>query len=238
MNLQNIDLKLLVFLDALLDEKSVSRAAAKVCISQPAMSNALNKLRTLLDDPLLVRSAKGMTPTHKAALIHAPLKSALNQLGQTFSQLETFDPVNARRTFTISLTDYASSVLLPDLISLVKAQAPNCCFRILDDAIGLDQLQQTGVDLAINSFGLLPDSFYEKKLWQEQYSVICRKQHPAINEKLSLETYLELEHILFIKSGVGPGTVDQALANTNTIARWRCKPSTFIWRLSWCKAVI
>ncbi len=214
MNLQNIDLKLLVFLDALLDEKSVSRAAAKVCISQPAMSNALNKLRSLLDDPLLVRSAKGMTPTHKAMLIHAPLKSALNQLGQTFSQLETFDPANATRTFTISLTDYASSVLLPELISLVKAQAPNCCFRILDDTIGLDQLQQTGVDIAINSFGPLPDSFYEKKLWQEQYSVISRHHHPAIGKSLSLENYLALEHILFIKSGVGPGTVDVALANT------------------------
>ncbi len=215
MNLQNIDLKLLVFLDALLDERSVSRAATKVCISQPAMSNALNKLRTLLDDPLLIRSSKEMIPTHKAMLIHRPLKKALSQLGETFSQLESFDPQQASRTFTVSLTDYASSVLLPNLIELVKKQAPHCSFRILDASLGLDQLEQTGVDVAINSFGPLPESFYEKKLWQEQYSVISRHNHTDLKGGLTLPSFLALEHVVFIKSGVGPGTVDMALADTN-----------------------
>jgi len=212
MNLQNIDLKLLVFLDALLDEKGVSRAAAKVCISQPAMSNALNKIRGLLDDPILVRSSQGMVPTHKALSIHQPLKKALAQLGETFAQLEGFDAKSAQRTFTISLTDYASSVLLPHLITLVKREAPQCRFRILDGNMDVEQLESAGVDIAINSFGALPGSYYEKKLWCDSYSVIASDQHSDINEPLTLEHYLKCEHILLLKSGVGAGPVDLALS--------------------------
>ncbi len=216
MNLQNIDLKLLVFLDALLDEKGVSKAAAKVCISQPAMSNALNKLRDLLDDPVLIRSSQGMVPTHKALSIHGPLKKALSQLGETFAQLDGFDPARAQRTFSISLTDYASSVLLPHLIALVNREAPQCSFRILDGNMEIEQLENTGVDVAINSFGPLPGSYYEKKLWQDSFSVVMCKQHDFIkkglaSDNLDLESYLDLKHISLIKSGVGLGPVDVAL---------------------------
>ncbi len=212
MNLQNIDLKLLVFLDALLDERGVSKAAAKVCISQPAMSNALNKLRDLLDDPILIRSSQGMAPTHKALSIHQPLKKALSQLGETFAQLEGFNPDTAQRTFSISLTDYASSVLLPHLISLVKQEAPLCSFKILDGNMDVEQLEAASIDVAINSFGPLPGSYYEKKLWCDSYSVIASNQYSDVNGTLTLEHYLEMEHILLLKSGVGLGPVDLALS--------------------------
>ena len=219
MNLQNVDLKLLIYLDALLDERSVTKAAAKVCISQSAMSNALNKIRTLLDDPVLIRTSQGMLPTQRALVLHNPLKIALSQLGETLAIIETFNPETTNRTFSISLTDYASSVLLPSLIPAIKAEAPECNLRILDGNIALEQLEQGQVDLAINAFTSLPDTFYEKKLWQESYNVIARRDHPSIKGDLDLPTYLTAEHIMLSKSGVGPGTVDVALAEKKLARR-------------------
>jgi len=210
-NLQNIDLKLLVFLDALLNEKSVTIAASKVHISQPAMSNALNKLRSLLNDPILVRSSQGMLPTRRALDIHLPLKKALAQLGETLAPIESFDPTTTDRVLSLTLTDYASTVLLPKLIPLVKEEAPLCDFKIWDESQSLSQLESGAVDFAINAFGALPDTFYKKTLWQESYLVIARKNHPQLTANLDLTSYLALEHILLTKSGIGPGTVDTAL---------------------------
>lgn len=212
MNLQHIDLKLLVFLDALLDEKNVTKAAAKVCVSQPAMSNALNKLRTKLDDPILVRTSQGMIPTQRALDIHGPLKSALTQLGEALAPVGTYSPKSSERTFIIAATDYASTVLLPNLFADIQVEAPDCSFKIIDSSSGIELLEHGNIDLSINSFNHLPDTVHKKNLWEDDYRVIVSQNHPYISESIDLDTYLNSSHIVLIKSGIGNTSLDAILS--------------------------
>src|SRR5437879_6395361 len=124
MNIRDIDLNLLVVLDALLEERSVTRAAAKVGLSQPAMSNALSRLRETFGDPLLVRTPGGMVPTARAHDLAEPVRQALRAIGSAIAPGPIFDPKISRHVFTIGTTDYAELVLLPELSKRLQNEAP------------------------------------------------------------------------------------------------------------------
>lgn len=183
MNIRDIDLNLLVFLDALLRERSVTRAARAMDISQPAMSNALKRLRTLLGDPVLVRTARGMQPTDRALALHRPVRSALAQMESAIAPNRAFEPETTERLFTILITDYAASVLMPRVVGVLEREAPNIALNILgagSDAV--DQIERGEADCLVNSFGELPANFHQQRLWSDRLACLVRKD-PRIGRR-------------------------------------------------------
>ena len=217
MNVRDIDLNLLVFLDALLRERSVTKAALAMDISQPAMSNALRRLRKLLGDPVLVRTASGMQPTDRALKLQRPVRNALAQLETAIAPNRAFEPETAERLFTVLITDYAASVLMPHVVSSLEREAPNIALNILSagsDAI--DQIERGEADFLVNRFGKLPANFHQHKLWSDRMACLIRKDHPALIEadgELTLDAFLAQKHILITQTGVGLSRIDEVLAD-------------------------
>src|SRR5882762_5789329 len=131
MDMQGIDLNLLVAFDALMAERSVTRAAARIGRTQPAMSAALARLRALFADELFVRSARGLEPTPRALDLGGPLSDALAQIQRTLDFTQTFDPMGSKATFTLALSDHPAFVLLPRLVRHLATLAPNVVLHIL-----------------------------------------------------------------------------------------------------------
>ncbi len=214
MNIEDIDLNLMIFLDALLGEKSVTRAAEKVGITQPAMSNALKRLRELLGDPLLVRTRRGMEPTQRALALQRPVQGALRQLREALTPQPVFDPAATRRLFTFAVTDYVASVLLPALSEAVSRVAPHATLNVLGpDADSLKAVERGEVDFVIDRFDTLPEALRSRLLWSDHFVCVVRRDHPALSPVLTLDAYLELRHILITRTGVGLGQSDSVLAN-------------------------
>lgn len=225
MNVRDIDLNLLVMLDALLRERSVTRAARVMNITQPAMSNALKRLRTLLGDPILVRTASGMQPTARAEQLHHPVRHALAQLESALAPNRAFEAATARRLFTILITDYAASVLLPHIVGVLEAEAPHIALNILSagsDAI--DQIERGEADFLVNEFARLPANFHQQRLWTDRLACLIRADHPALaadGGRLTLETFLAQRHVLITQTGIGLSQIDEVLADrglTRTIS--------------------
>ena len=223
MNIRDIDLNLLVFLDALLREKSVTKAALAMDISQPAMSNALRRLRKLLGDPVLVRTASGMQPTARAEALRRPVRNALSQMEAAIAPNRAFEPATAERLFTILITDYAASVLMPRVVGVLEEEAPNIALNILSagsDAI--DQVERGEADFLVNRFGKLPANFHQQRLWSDRMACLIRKDHPALlaaGGELTLETFLSEKHILITQTGVGLSRIDEVLADAGRSRR-------------------
>lgn len=215
MNRNDIDLNLLVFLDALLESRSVTKAARQVGVSQPAMSNALGRLRRLLGDPLLVRTSQGMQPTERARALRRPIRSALSQVETAIAPQRTFDPASTERLFTLLITDYAASVLIPRVIGALEKEAPGITLNILNaQADAVEQVERGQADFMVNRLEHLPSNFHEMELWTDHLACLIRQDHPALDEDgtLSLEAYLEQSHILITRTGVGLGLMDETLA--------------------------
>ena len=131
MNLKSIDLNLLVYLDVLLRKRNVTRAAESLGISQPAMSNALQRLRTLFSDPLLVRTRSGMSPTERAEQLQPLVREIVASIEKAVESDKGFDASSADRVFRISVSDYGESTLLPHLLRRMRSEAPNITLDIL-----------------------------------------------------------------------------------------------------------
>jgi DNA-binding transcriptional LysR family regulator len=130
-NYWNIDLHLLACLDALISEKSVTRAAEKMGLTQPGMSHALTRLRDKFSDPLLIRTSHGMVPTDRALYIASSLKEAVLQLQTSLSNPVTFEPSKSENTFKIAISDYVSFLLLPSLMNLISREAPGVKIEVI-----------------------------------------------------------------------------------------------------------
>jgi DNA-binding transcriptional LysR family regulator len=222
LSVENFDLNLLTYFDVLMRERNVSRAAEKMNISQPAMSNSLKRLRQHFGDPLLVRTSNGMEPTEKALLLEPLVRQSLNSAEEALSPKETFDPKSSSRLFRLLVSDYAEGALLSVLVTHLQKHAPNVALDILTLSDGSFQdLEKGAIDLAINRFDSIPQSFYKRLVWQDSFSCLLTKGHP-LSKNNTLEKYLEQEHIWVSKTGIGVGTgmsqtsdkgwVDDALA--------------------------
>ena len=206
MNIKRIDLNLLVYLNTLLKERSVSRAAEKLGITQPAMSNALRRLRDLLGDPVLVRTSSGMTPTERAKIMEPLVVEALSRAELALQPVENFDAATSTRTFRIMASDYIETTLLAPLMGRLNAIAPGITLDVLTASDGsFSDLERGDIDMAINRFDHLPDSFHQKSIWRDNFACLVGSEHPAKNA-LTLEAYLESKHIWVSKTGIGVGT--------------------------------
>ncbi|MFG3452304.1 LysR family transcriptional regulator [Stutzerimonas stutzeri] len=212
MNIYSFDLNLLRVLDALLRERNVSRAAERLSLSQPAVSNALNRLRELLDDPLLVRVGRAMQPTPRALSLEAPIRDALQQIEHTLNAGDFFDPATSRQRFVIAVTDYVELICMPPLMAHLAKVAPGIQLGIqhLTPSLPAEALDNGAIDLAVGRFLDVPTRFHTRRWASETLQVALRKQHPLIEGDLDLTTFLRLRH-LWVHGGQTRGMVDQWL---------------------------
>ncbi|KGT90520.1 LysR family transcriptional regulator [Erwinia typographi] len=215
MDFHGIDLNLLVAFNALIEERNVTRAASHVGVSQPAMSAALGRLRTLFGDPLFQRGAEGLQPTARARELAVPVANVLRQLEETLITRPVFDPTKVNQTFRLGLSEYPAYVLLPLLSKTLERQAPGITLNVLaishrDDAVTL--LDAGKIDAAIGvPTGQQDNRILSHPLLQDEFVTLLRRDHPLAGETLDLATFLALRHVLVSPEGDGYGLVDQAL---------------------------
>jgi len=211
-NINAINLNLLVAFDALFQELSVTRAARRAGVTQPAMSNTLAQLRTLFDDALFLRQRTGLTPTARAKELAEPIRKGLSLL-QAALAAPTFEPLTSERRFVIAASDYVELVLLPPLLRRLAKLAPQV--RLTLRPWGLHEappeLARGEVDLMLGFYDKLPSHHHEQALFEDEYVCIVRRRHPTVKSKLTLAHYLELSHVLVSARADGPGSVDRAL---------------------------
>lgn len=205
MNNASVDLNLLVYLDILLEEKNVTKAASQLGITQPAMSNGLKRLRILFDDPLLIRTSNGMTPTERAQELRPIIREALGLIEQTVQPKEAFDASKSDRIFRIMTSDYAESTLIPCLLGKIQQCAPGVRLDILTPSdVAFNDVEQGKVDMAINRFDQMPNSFHQQTVWYDNFSCLIRRDNPAL-ENFNLDSYIQAKHIWVSKTGMGKG---------------------------------
>lgn len=211
MNVNRVDLNLLVYLDALLRERNVTQAANKLNLSQPAMSNGLKRLRDLFDDPLLVRTSDGMTPTERALELEPQVRDILEKVDRAVQPTAEFDSAHTERVFRIMASDYAESTLLPALLDKLRSQAPGVILDIMtpSDVSFLD-VERGKIDMVINRFDSMPQSFHQITVWNDTFSCLMSINNPLL-KNFTLENYLKAQHVWVSKTGMGVGVgVDPA----------------------------
>jgi len=205
MNIARVDLNLLVYLDVLLRECNVTRAAEELGISQPAMSNSLRRLRDLFGDPILVRTSDGMTPTDRALELQPMVRKVLSAAEQAILPKTEFEPMESNRIFRIMASDYTESTLLPVLLRQLRKQAPNIRLDIMTPSdVSFHDVERGKVDMVINRFDSLQQSFHQVHLWDDSFSCIMSANNP-VKDRWSLESYLSSKHIWVSKTGMGVG---------------------------------
>jgi len=205
MNIKSIDLNLLVYLDVLLRVRNVTRAAESLGISQPALSNGLRRLRKLFSDPLLVRTSNGMSPTERALQLQPLVRDIVASVEKAIEPDKGFDASSADRVFRISVSDYSESTLLPHLMRRMRSEAPNITLDILTPSdVSFQDVERGNVDLVINRFDALPQSFHQRTIWKDSFSCLVNHRNPIRNQ-FNLKTYLEANHVWVSKTGMGIG---------------------------------
>ncbi|MDA9559471.1 LysR family transcriptional regulator [Porticoccaceae bacterium] len=205
MNISRVDLNLLVYLDVLLRECNVTRAAEELGISQPAMSNSLRRLRDLFGDPILVRTSDGMTPTDRALELQPMVRKVLSAAEQAILPKTEFNPMESSRIFRIMASDYTESTLFPVLLRELRKQAPNIRLDIMTPSdVSFHDVERGKVDMVINRFDSLPQSFYQVHLWDDSFSCVMSSNNP-VKDNWNLQSYLSSKHIWVSKTGMGVG---------------------------------
>ncbi len=204
-NLRNIDLNLLVTLEALLTERSVTRAAQRLNLSQPSVSVQLRKLRELFSDPLLAMAPGGMAPTPRALSLLPDLRASLGDMRRLLGRTHSFDPATARLTWHIGGSDNAEAVILLSLLGRLRRSAPGMSFASLQGSHArlFKQLDGGAIDLALMALDAVPDHLRQQVLFEEEYVLVVRKGHPALRRRLTARRLAELEFVLMSPEGGG-----------------------------------
>jgi DNA-binding transcriptional LysR family regulator len=214
MNVLPLDLNLLVVFDAVWRYRNVSRAAEAVGLSQPAVSNALRRLREHFHDPLFVRSASGMLPTTTAQELGATVSEALARISGGLARRHAFVAASAARTFTIIMTDVGEIVFLPRLLEHCKREAPGVSIRTVQMRADETRsaLESGAVDLAV---GFVPDlrtGVYQQRLFETEYVCIVRRSHPRIGERITRTEFQAARHAIAEAEGTGHYVVERTLS--------------------------
>nr|WP_276600659.1 MULTISPECIES: LysR family transcriptional regulator [unclassified Nannocystis] len=211
--MQGVDLNLLVALEALLSERSVTRAGARLGLTASATSHALGRLRATFGDELLVRTRGGMIPTARGEQLLVPLRAALRDVGALLSNSARFDPRTSRREFVLASTDYIEAVLLPPLLARVSAAAPGVQLRVHPLVSDVAAPLETGaITVALGVVFENSPGLQQQALFSEEMVLVCRKGHPDVKRTIDLATYLRLRHVLVSVRGGSQSVVDEQLA--------------------------
>ena len=210
MNLRDMDLNLLVVFNQLLMDRRVSTTADKLGLSQPAVSNALKRLRVLLKDELFVRTARGMEPTPYALNLVEPMGYALGTLQNALNQRDSFDPATSERTFTLGLTDIGEIYFMPTLMETLSRVAPRIKISTLRHNSGHlnDDMASGTVDIAVGLLPGLTTGFFQRRLFKQRYVCLFRQGHPTAHNPISLAQFKSLSHVGVTSANTGHGEVD------------------------------
>jgi DNA-binding transcriptional LysR family regulator len=218
-----IDLHLIRVLHTVLVERSVSRAALRLGMYQPAVSAALKRLRELAGDPLLVRSGAGMVPTVAGLRMVEPAADILRAAEMLFSDARSFDPATTRHVFSVAASDYLDPTFLPQLVTQLKAQAPSCGIDIHPlsaDADYRHQLAQGQVDVVIGNWPKPPDDLHLGRLFGDEVVCLVAKHHPAVKRGWDAEAWLAADHIAPMPTHPGArGVIDDHLATLGLVRK-------------------
>jgi DNA-binding transcriptional LysR family regulator len=213
MNIRDTDLNLLRVLDAVLRERSVTGAASRLGLTQPAVSNALARLRRAFDDPLFVRSPRGMDPTPFAQALAEPVHQALGLVEAALAQRAGFDPESSTRGFRFYMSDIGEIFFLPPLIERVRREAPGV--RIETVTLPLADIPAalaTGeLDVAVGFLPALPPPVRSRRLFRDPYVCMMRTDHPGIRTSLTRRAFVEASHVLVSSMGSGHRVIEEAL---------------------------
>ena len=226
LNFRSLDLNLLRVFDEVMAERSLTRAAHKLSLTQPAVSNAMRRLREAVGDELLVRSGQGVEPTARAMALWPPVREALAQLQESLAP-GRFDPATATSTFVLAMADASAATLVPALVEILEREAPSVAIRVLPlttrDPRQL--LDDEAADMAVGYFpAVLADltaraqsgdavAFESRRLYDGEYVCVMRQGHPLAHAPLTLDAYCEARHMLVSFSGRAFGFIDEALAS-------------------------
>ena len=231
MNLSDKDLNLFVVFDVIYTERNLTKSGEVLGITQPAVSNALSRLRENFNDELFVRTSKGMVPTPVAENMVNDIRQALDLIRNSISESESFNPKTANATFRISIGDTSEYRLLPQLIKNISNSAPG-----VDVQSYLTPRTETPKELAAGNIDFAIDppihsdpNLRNKKIYQDDYVLVVNKKHPiAKKKKISLEDYLNLSHIHISKRASGLGHVDTTLNRLGLTRRIALKAQHFL----------
>ena len=225
-NFRTLDLNLLRVFDEVMAERSLTKAAHNLALTQPAVSNAMRRLRDTLGDDLVRRSGQGLEPTPRANVLWPAVREALRQLQESLSP-STFEPASSKTTFVLAMADATASELIPGLLGLVERDAPGVSLRVvpLSTRDPRRLLDAETADLAVGHFpAVLADltasaqtggaiSFAHQRLYDGEYVCVMRKNHPLAKKPLTIDRFCHSRHMLVSFSGRPFGFVDEALAS-------------------------
>lgn len=230
-DIRELDLNLLRTLDALLDERNVTYAAQRLGFTQPAVSGMLTRLRESFNDPLFVRTQRGMVPTSRASELSGPVKRILSEI-DALLQPTDFDPLTASFTLSVAATDYALQVVLVPFLASLRTRAPGIRVAIRPIASGnvLTQFERGDLDLALMTPETAHQDLHARKLFDETYICAMRDGHPeAVGDVLSLDSFCSLDHALISFSGERfRGVTDDALAGVGRERRVALTITSFL----------
>ena len=230
MNIAEFDLNLLVVFDAVLAESSISRAADRLDLSQPAVSNALARMRKATGDRLFVRLGNAMVPTPYAQTIADPIRQALASIRVALGASREFDPATAQRSFAIYLTDLGEAYFLPRLLARLHRTAPGVHIRTLPmpPESAQDALRNGEVDLAIGNLPDLGAGFFMQRLFRDRYVCVVRKGHPLIGERITARQFATASHAIVTPSGWGHGIIERTLVEHGLEQRITLRMQNFL----------
>jgi DNA-binding transcriptional LysR family regulator len=219
MDLKDIDLNLLVVFSRLLNERSVSKVALGLGLSQPTVSNALARLRKLTGDALFLRTTRGMEPTPYALRLAEPIERSLAEIHAAMNEQSSFDPATAKRAFRIGMTDIGEIYFLPTLIDELARLAPGVRMSTVRNAnVNLrDEMEAGHIDMALGLLPQLKAGFYQRQLFRQRYVCMFRKGHRLDKRKVSLADFSAARHVVVISEGTGHGKVDELLERSGVV---------------------
>jgi len=226
-HLRSIDLNLLVVLATLLEERSTTRAAQRLGLTQSATSRALGRLRDLFGDPLFVRGPRGLVATVRAETLAPRVRLALDSASDVLEPL-TFNPATARRQFVLGMADLAEAWLMPRLIAAVQVVAPAVDLISFGDARPLEEGLNSGrYDLVVIPNVGESASMRRQALLLEDFVCLLRAEHPALSLPWTLKRFAALGHVLVAPRGTAGGIIDKVLADSGTSRRVVARVGTF-----------
>ena len=214
MDIRAVDLNLLKAFDALVNERAVTRAAGRIGLSQPAMSHALARLRSLFGDELFVRTPSGMEPTARAREIAPLVTTAIEHIEAALNLGAGFEPARSTAIFTAGMAEYAEVALVGRLAAAFATQAANATLRLLPvtGAETAEQLDRGEIDVAVAHLGRLPPHLDSVLLLRDPFVIVAHKEHPITAAAPSLEAYAAIDHVLVSPRGDTSGALDRLLA--------------------------
>ena len=212
-NIRDLDLNLLVVFDAVMEAQSLTLAGKRLGQAQPTVSHALNRLRRIVGDPLFVRARHGIQATPYAVQLAESVSLALEHIRSGLVRTARFDPLTARVSFTLLMTDIGQTNLLPALVRRIDRDAPGVTLiaaQLPRSEYG-NALQSGHADLAVGAIHELKAGFFQQKLFTDDYVCVVSRDHPVIGDTLTLEQYLAARHVGIISPGLSDLEIDRLL---------------------------